>query len=166
MVRKIGIITFLIYQLTNSWKNQLDFGVGLFDESGILDQCGIQKLMRSYLFKFCFGITAENPNGAKIFIDYILANYERAVGYGGLEYKPDIGQIAKILGENELRDFWQLNGAVIKEKTKDLTGVFPTWNYTVDYQAHLPELFSALDDFSSNPGLPSVIAEEEVLDDE
>jgi hypothetical protein len=160
-MRKRGIINFLIYQLTNDLKNQLDFGFGLFDESGNADQNGIQKIMRDYIFSCCFQIADINPSGAKFFVDYIFSNYEHTVDYGGLKYKLDIKSIARVVGENELKEYWIASRESIKEQTKSLTGVLSVGDYKIDYQTELPHLFEILDGYSMPQTVPAIVDQSE-----
>lgn len=150
-IRKNSMISFMVYQLVNNLKTQVDFGFGVFDESGISDQGGIQKAIRDYLFSVCFAVSPGDSRGSRMFVDYVLMQYQDSVGViDRAKYKVDIRHVAVLLGEDNLRSYWGQNRDIIKEQTGNLTGNLVTHGYSIDYQHELPHLFSALDEFSGS----------------
>ncbi|HEX2896534.1 MAG TPA: hypothetical protein VHP63_00600, partial [candidate division Zixibacteria bacterium] len=142
---KSQVKSFVVYQLGSS-HIESGVGCGYFDVEGKGDKHQIQKRINDYLFDICF-----NPEIAKgnyeHFLDYLMLNFASTYkSFGGLNYKPYLNEFTRVIFEDRLSKYWNLNGDAIKASnfgSRDKT--IRTGNYTANYNVDLPGIFDVLD---------------------
>jgi len=159
---RLLLVAHLIYQLVNANTNQLDFGCGIFDPSGTEDRQMIRDVVRGYLFNVCFAPTDSNPRGPEFFADYMLVEFRYMNESGGRKFVPNIPFVEGLLGESELRRYWEDHSTEVKKFCNEIDKEIDSGNYKATYGEHLPEVFRLLDKkhLTSTKEKPPVPAED------
>ena len=136
---------FVIYQLSNQLPpTGSGVGCGYYDEEGVMDDCGIAKLMNDYVLNICFNPEIDNDN-ALLFLDFCLTHLTPDHSRG--EWIPVKVNVVGGLDPRAVGCYWQTHRAQIYSRDfQKWTRCVSTLNYDARYCDYLDAVFQVLDD--------------------